>query len=45
MFLEHKAVRVYILESTESREGRWQIDRSLNSAQSFPMGRNSGGKF
>ncbi|WP_279578136.1 hypothetical protein [Leptospira noguchii] len=43
MFLEHKAVRVYILESTESK-GRWQIDCSLNSAQSFAMGRNSGGK-
>ncbi|UOG51702.1 hypothetical protein [Leptospira noguchii] len=25
-----------------SQEGRWQIDRSLNSAQSFPMGRSAG---
>ncbi|WP_279574424.1 hypothetical protein [Leptospira noguchii] len=34
----------YIFLNRRSQEGRWQIDCSLNSAQSFPMGRNSGGK-
>ncbi|UOG30013.1 hypothetical protein [Leptospira noguchii] len=28
-----------IFLNRRSQEGRWQIDRSLNSAQSFPMGR------
>ncbi|UOG32563.1 hypothetical protein [Leptospira noguchii] len=39
MFLEHKAVPSMIFLNRRSQEGRWQIDRSLNSAQSFPMGR------
>ncbi|UOG39138.1 hypothetical protein MAL08_07655 [Leptospira noguchii] len=39
MFLEHKAVPSMIFLNRRSQEGRWQIDRFLNSAQSFPMGR------
>ncbi|WP_155243079.1 hypothetical protein [Leptospira noguchii] len=42
MFLEHKAVPSMIFLNRRSQEGRWQIDRSLNSAQSFPMGRSAG---